>query len=133
MHSKLVGCSISRTLESTFPKGGERAPLVFTTKSTELLLSLGMRQVSIFNNPVLQMIRKCMPRISNASTSIERVNEKYVFRYLRGPYEYEHQNMPGKLIMCMDVEQITCFKGGITRRRVRLDYALDGRDLAKSS
>lgn len=127
MHSKLVGCSISRTLESGFPRG--QAPLVFTTKSTELLLTSKMRPVSIENNAILDMIRKCMPHISNDRTPILRFNKKYVFRYLRGPYEHEHQTMPKKLIMCVDVEQITCYNGGISRRRVRLDYALDGRDL----
>lgn len=68
MHSKLVGCSISRTLESGFPRG--KAPLVFTTKSTELLLTSEIRPVSIENNAFLDMIRKCMPHISNDRTPI---------------------------------------------------------------
>ena len=139
---RLVGCSISRPLESTNNKDLSKCSL----ESSKALLALGLRQVSIYNNPVLNEIRKVISEICSRGepygdnthktaiikSSIDTmrvicVDKKYyTIRFLRGPFILKDMTIDGSPCVAIDIEQMLYLPDKrMSRRRVRIDYCVE--------
>ncbi len=105
----VLGCNISRTLESTFNGGSGRGcghrrknncmgmhmnmniPRPLSVESDAMVLNLDLHRVPVENNVLLRLIRKSLNILLDDTldikyTIIEDKGTKYMIRFLSGPY-----------------------------------------------